>query len=178
MSTDLHGTRPPPVWRMRIELDAAAVARPAWPAGVSVRAQRGPGDAAAVHALLEHAYRHGGGFVEPFATWWPATVGDAEFDPELWLLAESACGELAGAALCWTSAFVKDLVVRESWRRVGLGEALLRQALATFAARGARAVELKVQSTNAQAVRLYERVGMRIVERLPAAGAHPSRANA
>jgi ribosomal protein S18 acetylase RimI-like enzyme len=36
----------------------------------------------------------------------------------------------------------------------------------TFAARGAAAVELKVEATNARAIRLYERTGMWVVERL------------
>ena len=63
---------------------------------------------------------------------------------------------------------MKDLVVHETWRRRGLGEALLLHVFATFRARGAEAVELKVQSDNTGAVRLYERAGMRVVERLPA----------
>jgi ribosomal protein S18 acetylase RimI-like enzyme len=42
----------------------------------------------------------------------------------------------------------------------------LRSALATFAARGVDAVELKVHADNAGAIRLYERVGLRVVERL------------
>ena len=50
-------------------------------------------------------------------------TSDAEFDRELWFLAEPEGGSLAGAALCWTSAFLKDLVVHESWRgRADLAE--------------------------------------------------------
>lgn len=75
---------------------------------------------------------------------------------------------MAGATLCWTSGFVKDLVVRESWRGRGLGEALMRDALKVFTHRGARSVQLKVHGDNNGAVRLYERIGMRVVERLPA----------
>ncbi len=74
--------------------------------------------------------------------------------------------ELVAGAICWTSAFVKDIVVRETWRRHGLGEALLRLAFRTFQERGATRVELKVQAQNAPAIRLYERVGMRTIERL------------
>ena len=91
-------------------------------------------------------------------------TGDAEFDASVWFLAESR-EMLVGAVLCWTSAFVKDLVVRESWRRRGLGEALLRHVFTVFAARAAGAVELKVEAANASAVGLYERLGMRVVER-------------
>ena len=59
-----------------------------------------------------------------------------------------------------TSAFVKDIVVHESWRRRGLGEALLLEAFRTFERRGASHVGLKVQAGNASAIALYERVGM------------------
>ena len=102
----------------------------------------------------------------PFQRWLPATMGDPEWDPALCFLATGGVA-VAGVCLCWTSAFVKDLVVDAPWRRRGLGEALLRHALGTFTSRGATALELKVHATNASAIRLYERVGMRMVERLP-----------
>jgi GNAT superfamily N-acetyltransferase len=59
----------------------------------------------------------------------PSVVGRALiannpcYDARLWFLAEAG-RTLAGVALCWTSAFAKDLVVHESWRRRGLGDAL------------------------------------------------------
>ena len=149
---------------MRVELGTAVLQDPTWPAQIRARSVR-PDDARSLHRLLEHAYRRGGGSVAPFETWLPRLTGDDEFDPALCFLAGSG-SELAGAAVCWTSGFVKDLVVHESWRGQGLGEALLRHVLATFAVRGAPAVELKVEATNSNAVRLYERVGMRVVERL------------
>ena len=152
------------VLRMRVALPAGAAA-PVWPHGCAVRTFRDD-DASALHALLVHGYRHGGGSVAPFAAWLPALTGDAEFDPELVVLAEAA-GGLAAASICWTSAFVKDLVVHEAWRRRGLGEALLQHAFRTFTDRGARHVDLKVEADNEGAIRLYERVGMRVVERLP-----------
>jgi ribosomal protein S18 acetylase RimI-like enzyme len=99
--------------------------------------------------------------VAEFATWLPQMTGDEEYDPALWTLAETSDG-LAGACLCWTSGFVKDLVVAERWRERGLGEALLRHAFAAFVARGTTRVELKVHGDNARAIRLYERVGMRV----------------
>jgi ribosomal protein S18 acetylase RimI-like enzyme len=155
------------VWRMRVDLDPAALRDPIWPEGV--RARRFTlDDAVALHALLEDGYRGGGGSVAAFETWLPQMTSDDEFDAELWFLAESE-EALVGAVLCWTSAFVKDVVVRESSRRQGLGEALLRHAFQTFAARGANAVELKVEATNTSAVHLYERLGMRVVERLESA---------
>ena len=152
---------PPAVLRMRVDLGHAAAAPP-WPAGVAVRTYAAA-DAPALHALLVHAYRNGGGEVAAFDRWLPALEGDAEFDPALVLLAADDDG-LAGAAICWTSGFVKDLVVHERRRGAGLGGALLGEALARLRARGARSVDLKVHATNAAAIRLYERAGFRVVE--------------
>ncbi len=56
--------------------------------------------------------------------------------------------------------------MHETWRRHGLGEALLRLVFRTFERRGVGSVDLKVQAENAPAIRLYERVGMRTVERI------------
>ena len=162
--------RPTPAetWRLRRPLESEPPA-PVWPEGLGVRSFR-PEDAPAVHALLEHAYQGGGGSVDPFETWLPAMTSDAEFDPELWFLAEAEGDLLAGAALCWTSAFLKDLVVHESWRGRGLGTALVHHVLSEFRRRGAPAVDLKVQSDNPSgAHRLYEQLGFVIVERLPPA---------
>jgi ribosomal protein S18 acetylase RimI-like enzyme len=152
------------VWRMRVALGTAVLQDPTWPAQIRARSFR-PDDAQALHRLLEHGYRHGGGSVAPLETWLPCLTGDDEFDPAVCFVADSG-SELAGVAVCWTSAFVKDLVVHEAWRGQGLGEALLRHVFASFAARGAPAVELKVEAMNSNAVRLYERAGMRVVERL------------
>ena len=149
---------------MRVHLPRET-SEPAWPDGTAVRPFR-PADATRLHALLEHGYRNGGGSVAPFGTWLPALTGDGEFDPETCFLVEAG-DELAAASICWTSGFVKDLVVHETWRRKGLGEAILQRASRTFQDRGVARVDLKVEVQNAGAIRLYERVGMCLVERLP-----------
>jgi methylmalonyl-CoA/ethylmalonyl-CoA epimerase len=141
---------------------------PVWPEGIAVRTFE-PGDAAGIHQLLEQAYAHGGGGVAPYAEWLPAMTGDSEFDAGLWFVALSG-DEIAGVALCWTSAFVKDLAVSAAWRRRGLGTALLLHCFQAFADRGAEAIDLKVDSENpSEAWRLYEQLGFRLVERI-----HPS----
>ena len=151
------------ILRMRIDL-RGEIPQPTWPDGSDVRTFHAS-DAPRLHALLEHGYRNGGGSVESYDVWLPALTGDSEFDPEVCFLVEAG-DELVAASICWTSAFVKDIVVHETWRRHGLGEALLRLAFRTFQARGAAGVELKVQAQNAPAIHLYERVGMRTVERI------------
>jgi ribosomal protein S18 acetylase RimI-like enzyme len=153
---------------MRIELDDAHGA-PAWPDGFRISTWH-DSDAPEVHALLVEAYRHGGGEVDPYETWLPWFTRDAEFDAAACLLARTEGGQLAGVVLCWSSAFVKDLCVAEAFRRRGLGEALLCDALRLFRERGAAAVELKVHAGNPTgAQRLYERVGFRVVEQIPPA---------
>jgi ribosomal protein S18 acetylase RimI-like enzyme len=151
------------VLRMRVDL-RSEIPRPTWPEGSSVRGFHAS-DGPHLHALLEHGYRRGGGSVEPYDVWFLALTGDSEFDPHLCFLVEAG-DDLVAAVICWTSAFVKDIVVHETWRRHGLGEAMLRLVFSHFQTRGATGVELKVQAQNAPAIRLYERVGMRVVERI------------
>jgi ribosomal protein S18 acetylase RimI-like enzyme len=138
---------------------------PVWPDGVTVRTWR-DGDGPAVHALLVAAFERNREEVPPYGEWLPSITEDEEFDPGTCVLAE--CDEgLAGVALCWSSGFVKDVAVGPSWRRRGLGEALLRHAFAEFRARGHTEVSLKVDADNPTgAVRLYERVGMHVERRL------------
>ena len=141
-------------------------AAPAWPEGVAVRTFA-PDDAAGVHGLLEQAYARGGGSLAAFDEWLPAMTGDSEFDSDLWFVAESGTG-IAGVALCWTSAFVKDIAVAAAWRRRGLGTALLLHCFAVFAARGAPVLDLKVDSDNpSQAFLLYQQLGFEVIERIP-----------
>jgi GNAT superfamily N-acetyltransferase len=154
---------PPDLLRMRIDLPAD-IPEPAWPHDCSVGGFEDP-QAERLHALLQHGYRRGGGSVETFDRWLPWLTGDSEFDPQLCFLV--ACGDdLHAAAICGSSGFVKDIAVHESRRRQGLGENLLRLVFRTFEARGSTGVELKVHADNAPAIRLYERVGMRTIERI------------
>ncbi|MBV6752630.1 GNAT family N-acetyltransferase [Pseudomonas chlororaphis] len=136
---------------------------PQWPAGIRVGVLRAD-LMEPVHALLKHGYQDGGGSVEDFAQWRQHFSTDAEFDPALCLIALDEQG-VAGVALCWTSAYIKDLVVHPRRRAQGLGLALLRQAFKVFATRGEAFVDLKVMENNLAARRLYERAGMRFIER-------------
>jgi ribosomal protein S18 acetylase RimI-like enzyme len=119
-------------------------------------------DAPAVHALLVDAYAAGGGRVAGYAKWQRTFTTDVEHDPASCFLA-FAGERLAGAALCWSSAFLKDLCVAAAYRRRGLGAALVSRVLQHFAARGAQLVTLKVEADNPSgAIRLYERMGFEL----------------
>lgn len=134
---------------------------PTWPGGVELTTLE-DADAAAAHQLLVPAYAEGGGAVPPFETWWEALAGDAEFDPKLCFLVRNSAGQLIALAQCWTSAFVKDLVVHPSYRQRGLGKALLLHVFSAFKLRSARTVSVKVQTTNAIAMQLYGQMGMNV----------------
>jgi ribosomal protein S18 acetylase RimI-like enzyme len=131
-----------------------------WPAAVTL-APFGAALAPKAHALLVLAYARGGGAVpEAFDSWWAATRHDPEFDAGLCFCAVDGT-ELVGFALCWNSAFVKDLVVHPHYRGLGIGEGLLRTAFSAFKQRGFEEIALKVQPDNMRARRLYARVGFR-----------------
>ena len=134
---------------------------PDWPTGFCCRVLL-PNDVPAIHDLLRLDDMHGLDLPDQ-GNWWETLAGDSEFDPDLCFLVVEPRGRIAGIALSWTSAFLKDLVVHPDFRRQGLGKNLLRQLFRTFRDRGEPHVDLKVEAGNVPAIRLYERVGMRQV---------------
>ncbi len=148
--------------RLRRDL-TEAVAPPTCPNGYRVRTFAAD-DAPTVHRLLEVGYAHGGGHVGEFEEWWSSLRDDDEFDPDLCFLAVNERQDIVGVAQCWTSAFVKDLVVHPRVRRRGIAAALLGRVFWEFRRRGVKHVDLKVQVDNPTgAVRLYKELGMREV---------------
>jgi ribosomal protein S18 acetylase RimI-like enzyme len=152
------------VLRMRRSL-AEPVPEPAWPAGirpVPFDPDRHPQE---IHALLVQAYSRGGGYVEPFAIWWPSLQGDSEYDPALVFIAADEQDGIVGVAQCWAGAFVKDLAVAPAARRHGLGSALLHHAFRVFRDRGATHLDLKVEADNPSgALRLYRSLDFEEIE--------------
>jgi ribosomal protein S18 acetylase RimI-like enzyme len=149
-------------WLMRREL-GEGVADVVWPADVR-QVQFTDQTAAAVHQLLVLGREHGGGRVADFAAWLDAFDSDPEFDGALCLILEDAQGVVA-VAQCWTSAFIRNLVVHPRAHRRGLGLALLHRVFTTFRQRGEGHVDLKVMESNLRARRLYERAGMQYIQR-------------
>ena len=139
---------------------------PRWPAGYSVVPFAPAEHAPRIHRLLEEGYRKGGGHVADLAGWWSALSKDAEYDPALVFLVGDRSGAPVAAAICWSSAYVKDLVVATAARRQGLASNLLRHVFHAFRARGAHAVDLKVDAANRAAIALYRSLGMECIETL------------
>ncbi len=128
------------------------------PDGVGIVALQAT-DAGAIHRLMQRAYATGFGRVpDNLLDWWESLLTDSEFDRDLAFVAKAG-DEVVGFCLCWTSSFVKDLVVDAGWRNRGIGTALLSTAIVSLAARGAEEVALKVDIYNGTAQRLYRSFG-------------------
>lgn len=161
-------------WRsaytMEIDFGEAAPEGATPPPGVEARAYT-DNDAEALRAALNEAFEgdpfHERVTPERFRAFYLDARG---FDPSLWRLAWDA-EALAGFVLAFpqragdqTVGSIGSLGVRPAWRHQGLGEALLREAFRELHARGLRRVNLGVDAGNETgALRLYERVGMRVV---------------
>ena len=151
-------------WLMRRDL-SVVVPPPDWPTGLQLSEYR-PELGAAVHRLMEFGYLDGGGRVAALEMWQRQFEPDPEYDPALCFIALDA-GEVVGVCQCWTSAYIKNLVVHPQFQGRGLGRALLLQAFKVFQQRREGFVDLKVREDNLRARRLYESVGMRAVRREP-----------
>jgi len=160
-------------WRssytMQVELGDEPPAASALPPRLEVREYSDP-DAETLRAALNEAFAD-----DPFHT--ELTRGrfrefhlhQRGFDPTLWQLAWDRA-ELAGFVLAFPErngdgsiGAIDTLGVRPPWRRRGLGEALLRRGFRLLHARGLRKIALGVDAENPAALRLYERLGMRVV---------------
>lgn len=136
-----------------------------WPEGIVLSEYR-PDLAEAIHRLMELGYQEGGGRVPALDVWQQRFETDPEYDPSLCLIALDAEG-IVGVCQCWTSAYIKNLVVHPRAQGQGLGRALLLHAFNIFQQRREGFVDLKVLEDNLRAQRLYESAGMRVVRREP-----------
>jgi ribosomal protein S18 acetylase RimI-like enzyme len=116
-------------------------------------------DAAHIHSLLQFSYAPGYGSVRHDSLeWWESLISDREFDRNLAFVVKA--GErVVGFCLVWTSSFIKDIAVDGSYRRRGIGSALLSLAIEAMRKRGAEEIALKVDMYNANAQRLYAEFG-------------------
>lgn len=148
-------------WLMRRDLTQLPMAEP-WPAGVHI-APFTLEDAPQAHALLLLAYADDIE-VPDYETWSSNWQMDPEHDPTLCFILRDDVG-MVGLIQGWTSAFIKDLVIHPRVRHQGLGLRLLSQSFEAFRQRGEARVDLKVMENNLPARCLYEKAGMRYVQR-------------
>jgi len=125
---------------------------------------------------LDEGFQDHWGFVkhsvEEMLEHWQHHINNSkEFDPTLWFLAKDG-DQIAG--VCRSTGvnkedpdlgWVNQLCVLRSWRRQGLGMALLQTAFKEFYQRGKKRVGLGVDSDSlTNATRLYEKAGMHATE--------------
>ena len=159
-------------YEMLIEMDAP-VPDAVFPDGITLRAYSPGIDAPAVYRAVEESFQDHFGFVpEPFEEglkrfqhFWEKEP----FDPTLLFIAMDG-DQIAGINLCRPNSYddaemgwVGTLGVVRSWRKRGLGLALLRHSFNEFYRRGKRKVGLGVDAENLTgALRLYENAGMHV----------------
>ncbi|HEU5226389.1 MAG TPA: GNAT family N-acetyltransferase [Ktedonobacteraceae bacterium] len=153
-------------WRMAIEVNAEPP-MPEWAEGITVRSFT-PDMTRAVYEADEEAFKdHWGHMPLAFEEWQRWTVQREGFDPTMWFLAMDG-DEIAGFSLCKdekeSGGWVHVLGVRRSWRRKGIGLALLHHSFGEFYKRGIHNVYLGVDAQSLTgATRLYERAGMHVI---------------
>jgi mycothiol synthase len=154
-------------YRMEIDL-AEEPAEPVWPARVSVRTLADGQERTIYDAFMEVWQDTSDPPHDTFEDWSHWMTRAETFEPSLWFLA-LAGDELAGFAVCRqdtndpAAGHVELLGVRRSWRRQGLGHALLLHSFRAFRRRGWTRGTLGVDASSPTgATRLYERAGMSI----------------
>jgi ribosomal protein S18 acetylase RimI-like enzyme len=144
---------------------------PDWPNGITVRGGE-DSDGEAVYRLDQEVFADHFAFVPMSYDDWHLMGESIASPPRMWLLAFDG-PELVGAALNTRHreedpdlGYVGNLGVRRSHRGRGIALALLRASFQQLAGLGAKRVKLDVDSENLTgATRLYERAGMRVVEK-------------
>lgn len=153
--------------RMRIDMTEPPPPPP-WPSGIRPRTFVVGRDERATFEAMEEAFAdHWGHMPAVFEDWVRRTESDA-FDPGLWLLAVEG-DEIVGTSLGSggpQGGWIGGLGTRRAWRGRGVARAILLEQFRLFWERGMRTVQLGVDGASLTgATRLYEKAGMRVVER-------------
>jgi mycothiol synthase len=161
-------------WIMGRELDQPPP-EPVLPKGIHILTYQDFPQPEAILAAADEAFEDHWGHVdrradqERIERFRHSIENDESFDPTLWYLAMDG-EQIAGVSLCSahfggdrSTGVVETLGVRRSWRRQGLGLALLYLPFNEFHQRGYQQVILGVDTQNLTgATRLYEKAGMRV----------------
>jgi ribosomal protein S18 acetylase RimI-like enzyme len=150
--------------QMRIEMDSAP-REPRWSPGISVRTAVPNQDDRTIFELIQSAFDRPGRTPPSYEEWKAFMMRPEIFEADLWFLG-IAGEQVVGACLCLEypgQGWVRQLGVAETYRRKGLGTALLLHAFGEFNKRGFSEVGLTVESDNPRAFTFYQRVGMKRV---------------
>jgi mycothiol synthase len=155
-------------WHMQIDL-AGPVEPGSSPEGIEIGGIEPTDDLPLVHAVLDEAFADDWGHhPEPFGRWAEEEASSPRYDPTLWLMAREG-GRPVGvitASAGDDGGSVDYVAVLPPYRGRGIAQALLHHTFASLAGRGVDRVMLNVDAQNPTgATALYERVGMRVVNR-------------
>ena len=102
------------------------------------------------------------------APWTREGLAEELRNPQAHFLVAEADGAVAGyigvQEICG-EGYVTNVAVLPQYRRRGIGERLLREAIRGAKERGCDFLSLEVRVGNAAAIRLYERLGLRLAGR-------------
>jgi mycothiol synthase len=149
---------------LRVELEAPPPA-PEWPDCLRVVPFDAEHDALEFHAAHQEAFADHWDFTpRDFASWSKVHVESERFDATLWCVVRAG-DEIAAGTICtgetYGGGWVHVLFTRRSWRKQGVGAALLGDSFGRFWVRGEHRVGLSVDAaSDTGAFRLYERAGM------------------
>lgn len=123
----------------------------------------GPSDVDTVASLLS-AFRDWWGSTTPSDETFRATAAKLLEDPntEFLLAGDVGLAQLRYRLSAWTGVedcWLEDLFVHESARGTGLGKALTETCIERARARGCKRIELDVNESNTNAIRLYTSLG-------------------
>jgi len=149
------------IFNMHMNLDQE-IPQPVLPQGVIIRTAQTGVDDEHIHTVIQNAFAKPGRSPQPFDEWKEFMMRADLYQADLWFLAVYD-DKIVGTCLCFPYeelGWVRQLAVTESFRRKGLGSALLLQAFQAFKQLGFHKVGLAVESTNSTAYRFYEKTGM------------------
>jgi mycothiol synthase len=151
-------------YQMHIDLDET-LNTPEWPEGVQVRCALAGEEDEAIYRVVQAAFERTEDEAPTFEQWREHMIRPDIYDPELWFLAVGE-GEIVGTCLgikYETEGWIRQFGVIPEWRGRGIATAMLQHAFQVFRQRGYRRVGLGMEAENERALRLYDRVGMKVI---------------
>jgi ribosomal protein S18 acetylase RimI-like enzyme len=147
---------------------AAPVADDGIAPGLTIRPLRGEAEVEAYVELHQSAFQSR----NMTAAWRARTLRQADYLPDLDLVAAAEDGRLAGFCVCWLSQSdtqeaqgqIEPMGVHKDFRRRGLGRALLAEGLRRLQRRSARQVYVETDNYRDAAFALYQSMGFRVIQ--------------
>ena len=155
-------------WEQRLR-DTGVPAAPALPAGYSLRPLAGEAECSAYVDLHRAVFESKNMTVE----WRARTLRHAGYRPDLDLVVAAPDGRLAAFCVGWfqpgdarsaPSGQIEPMGVHEDFRKLGLGRAILSEAVRRLASLGAAHVDVETDSYRNAAFELYEAIGFRVIQ--------------